>query len=652
MNPRDSAQKRIGYRPDINGLRAIAVLAVALFHFKVPGFSGGFVGVDVFFVVSGYLMTSTITSQLSRGAFSFAGFYRSRIMRIYPPMLGVIGLALALGYAFLDPTEYRALAKHALASALSLANIQFYSETGYFTPAADATWLLHLWSLSVEMQFYLGLPVLLWWSMQRNAASRRLVIALAACTALSFAACVTISARDQSAAFYLMPTRTWEFLAGALVYALRGSSQTVRFSAWLVWVGIVLVLMSIVCLNSEVGFSSIWALLPVFGAAIVVGFPSNNWCLTNPVSQFLGTISYSLYLWHWPAWVAARHYGVEPSLAHAAECLLASTMLGTASYYLIERPTSRLRNVGMSLPADLALAGTAIACATMAAVIILLNGFPDRAPELVRNVVERYRADLALIRRPQEGSCFLAPSASPELFAPRCFAPRSPSGSDAVMIWGDSYAAHLWQGAADGPEFRSVKLLEATAASCPPLRFPPILLNSACREVSDRVLSELANTRGIVILFARWQYYDKHGTDVAVGLRDTLAELEKQGHHVVIIGPNPEWIPTLPQRLFQETFSRGGLVPQRLKDTTQDDDLVLDTRLAGIAREMGAGYVSLFGLWCDPVGCLTRMTYRGREELLDYDYGHMTVPAAQWVARQVWTAENDETRVAPSFSSD
>ena len=237
------------FRADVNGLRALAVSAVLLFHFNVPGFAGGFAGVDVFFVISGYLMTSIISRRLDDGNFSMGGFYRDRLLRIAPALVVLCGAMLAFGWFYLHWYEYRKLARHILASLGFVSNIVYFNESGYFDHSPFKRWLLHTWSLSVEFQFYVLYPVLCslivrWFGW------RRVLPIVAVIAALAFALSVYASPRYPSGAFYLLPTRAWELLAGALAFFLPAPVSAVRARV-LGYTGMLLIVASVMLISER-----------------------------------------------------------------------------------------------------------------------------------------------------------------------------------------------------------------------------------------------------------------------------------------------------------------------------------------------------------------------------------------------------------------
>lgn len=299
----------VTYREDINGLRAWAVMATLLFHFSLIGLPGGFVGVDLFFVISGYLMTAIIVSGFEKGHFSIQQFYMARVRRILPTLLVVVATLLALGWFWLPTPDYQALGAQSLHSMGFLSNIYYLRSAGYFDSAASEKWLLHTWSLAVEAQFYLIYPLLLaliWRYWQSLKAIKIGVIVL---LLVSLLLNLTLSTLKPSAAFYLLPTRGWELAAGGWVYLLTKQNgtglATQSFANLRYGLGWLFILSSGFFLSEQLIWPSYWAILPVLGTCWVILAQKENGQLTNnTLAQWLGTRSYSLYLWHWPLVVA------------------------------------------------------------------------------------------------------------------------------------------------------------------------------------------------------------------------------------------------------------------------------------------------------------------------------------------------------------
>lgn len=304
------------FRSDIAGLRAWAVMAVVLFHFGVPGFSGGFVGVDIFFVISGYLMTQIIVNGIQSGderKFSIFDFYVARARRIVPALLVLCSSLLIVGWFFLPAADYRQLSVHVITSVLFMSNIQYWKEAGYFDAASHDKWLLHTWSLSVEWQFYIILPIILWAIWRMSPSRRKLLIAVFFAFLTSFAISIWMTDVKPEAAYYLLPTRAWEMLAGGLIVlmgnTINGKALSIKGSKCIELIGFVLIVASITTANPG-SWPGLAAIVPVLGVMLVLIAERENSIFTNlPILQKIGEWSYSLYLWHWPVVVMTVYLG-------------------------------------------------------------------------------------------------------------------------------------------------------------------------------------------------------------------------------------------------------------------------------------------------------------------------------------------------------
>lgn len=325
----------MNFRTDINGLRAIAVLGVVLFHFLGNALPGGFAGVDVFFVISGFLMTAIIFRGLQAQTFKVTDFYLARARRIVPTLTVLCIVLLPLGWIYLHPIDFGTLGKHAIGSLSFTSNFMYIKESGYFDEASKEKWLLHTWSLSVEWQFYVVYPIAL--VMLRKFMRLqflRYVLVLGAVA--SFALCVYATGRWPSSAFYLLPTRAWEMLVGGLafLYPLQLSNPVKK---WLEALGIGLIVASYVGLSDATAWPGYWAALPVAGALLVItAHREQSWISGNALFQWLGAVSYSVYLWHWPVVVWLNYSGKDADLVWVTEGVLLSVGLGALSYYVVE----------------------------------------------------------------------------------------------------------------------------------------------------------------------------------------------------------------------------------------------------------------------------------------------------------------------------
>jgi peptidoglycan/LPS O-acetylase OafA/YrhL len=372
----------VDFRTDINGLRAIAVLLVVLFHFSIPGFSGGFIGVDVFFVISGYLMTAIIFNRIDKNTFSAIDFYLARAKRIIPALLVLCMVLLTIHWFIMTPSEYTELGEQTAAASLFLSNILFWQGSGYFDSSAHEKWLLHTWSLSVEWQFYILYPIgllILIRLLGRKNIGRYLLFAAVASYLLS----AFLPIRWQDAGFYLLPTRAWEMLAGGLIFLfpLRISQLHIRY--WEL-IGLLLILVSGFLLSPMDRWPGWLGIFPVIGSALVIyanqqsSHFTNNW-----VMQHLGNISYSLYLWHWPFVVALHYFQLNENPVFILIGILCSWVVALLSYRFVESPIrhwqfqkSRLKNISAYAIASFFIAGLAFS-------IILNKGIPSRLDPLV-----------------------------------------------------------------------------------------------------------------------------------------------------------------------------------------------------------------------------------------------------------------------------
>ena len=360
---------RPSFRSDINGLRAWAVVAVVFYHFGLPGFNGGFVGVDVFFVISGFLMTGIVVKGLERGTFSLLGFYMARGRRIVPALVALCGVLVALGWFVLMPPDYKRLGSHAVYALTFLSNVEFWQEAGYFDVASHEKWLLHTWSLSVEWQFYLILPVVLRvvWHVRPGRLAQTWAVGIG--LAGSLAASLWVTNSEPSAAFYLLHTRAWEMLGGGLTFFQAGKpTLSANQRRWMEVTGLLLIVVAIVVFNKDTDWPGWRAAVPVFAAMLVLLANRSSVWTANTVSQWLGDRSYSLYLWHWPLVVALTYFSIDKNPWAIGAALLLTALLGHLSYEWVEKNSRRLlEKLRMSHAAvSLALAVTAVSIPAIA----------------------------------------------------------------------------------------------------------------------------------------------------------------------------------------------------------------------------------------------------------------------------------------------
>lgn len=545
------------YRPDIDGLRAIAVLSVLLFHFKLGPFVGGFVGVDIFFVISGYLIAGIIRQEHDQGTFSFTGFYERRIRRILPALVVVLLATAVAGAAVLLPTDLRRLGDSTIATALFGSNVYFWRQTGYFDPGFDNNPLLHTWSLGVEEQYYLLLPMLFFLlARYRRVASGSVIAGL---TLASFAACVVVQAYRPTAVFFLLPFRVWELLAGAcLAVAAVPRVQAPVLREGLAAAGLLLIGASVLLISPRAQFPGWVAAVPVLGTLLVIHAGASGPSLVGRLLALrpmvgIGLISYSLYLWHWPVVVLARYrLGGDISIATALGLLALVFAFSHLTYRYVETPLRRRRGrpftsgQAMATATAAVVSGVALGVALLAgqgwsqrfdAEVVALD--QDRSPQIPF-------MDCNDLRKFYQSSKEIAGMDS-----------LCRIGKDGVtptaILWGDSHALAWAPGIDALLREAGIAGVIAFKAGCPPLEGMIDRLDARCGEFNAQVL-RLVEAHGeltLVVLGANWLRYvtpaagsrlvdSAGGTwDFGHGFARTVGAIEKNGKRVWVLGPIP-----------------------------------------------------------------------------------------------------------------
>jgi peptidoglycan/LPS O-acetylase OafA/YrhL len=598
------AASPVRYRPDIDGLRAIAVIAVIIYHGFPRLLPGGFIGVDIFFVISGYLITRIVITDLDRGSFSFASFYARRIRRIFPALIIVLLATLGGGAAILLPDELTSLAKNAIAGALSGGNLMLLSEIDYFDLDARAKPLLHLWSLGIEEQFYLAWPLALWLCPPRW---RR--VGVCCLVILSFGLSVFLIKTHPAAAFYLPFTRAWELMAGAAITGLAIRSRRLRYLA----AGTGFVGGGAFFLHDTAIAVPGWAaLVPVIGTALTLlgeDAPFSRLVLAHRWTVFVGRISYPLYLWHWPLLVFAQLYALRTlTTGETVLVLCAAFSLAWITYEWIERPIRShqpRRVVWISLAAMAAIPALALAA--------MLS--PVQLPEEIRQ--------LMTLPPPGEGmrvhACML--SDSDKSFGPDCIEHARPL----VALWGDSTAGALVPGFRGLQSHANFGLAQLTVSSCPPLLVKRDNISDDCLAKNLEIVHLLRQARPeIVVLHALW-------VTNTIELKPTIDALRDLGaRRIIILGYVPVWRGGLPNAVAAYYRRTGHVIPERshiIVEISQDDP----EWMGRVAAELGTEFISMRDALCDSEGCLTRVG----NNLTTRDWLHLTPAGAAYAVNAV-----------------
>lgn len=621
----------IAYRPDIDGLRAFAVLSVLVFHAFPDLLPGGFIGVDVFFVISGYLISGIMFRELSEGRFSFSSFYARRVKRIFPALILVLSASFAVGWWLLFDDELKQLGDHIMRAAAFLSNFALLKESGYFDNAAETKPLLHLWSLAIEEQFYLLWPVMVW-CLWRIRSRRGLLILLLWAASLSWN---LIEARNHPTRdFYSPLTRFWELLSGAMLAYWCHARGTDRLPAWTGSdasrgiLGMLALLASLVLIDPSRTFPGAWALLPVLGATLTISAFGNSWwnhrILSHRWALWIGAISYPLYLWHWPILSYLRIVeGGTPAAGVRAAGMAASVALAIATYAWIEKPLRfglplRYKTAGLSL--------TLVAVGLVGYFTHSAEGVPSRsvmAPEHVN-----YPGDIGHDSFHAHYGANLKPCADKEIRdstsswkgTVRCF--QSQSGGDIdLLLLGDSHAEQLMLGLAE--QLPGHNLAFYGKGALPSLGSPEYVM------IFDHVLRD--KHIEAVLVTSRWETRLKEKADPAAvekELTSTLRALLASGKKVYLIDDTPQF-PFDPQRCkLKRPMTRSTRCDMPAPDYLRQQDSYLSILEAVRKSLPEVGWISLETLLCDDSRC--SMAPRG--EVLLRDNHHLNIPGSREAA--------------------
>lgn len=515
----------ISYRPEIDGLRAIAVAAVLAFHAFPNSLPGGFIGVDIFFVISGYLITSIIVRESDAGHFSFLAFYQRRVLRILPSLLSILVVTISIGCLILIPEELEILGKHLIAAASFSSNLVYWKESGYFDTSADTKPLLHLWSLAIEEQFYIFWPLLI---IAFKNKPRKLLFAIVATTLISFF--LNIGRSEQSAAFYLPQCRFWELGVGGII-ALIGKNHRdqKRVAQLITLIGLLLIGLGLTLISSQSFFPGFWALLPVFGSALLIlgiqpGFWAHKVLCLNPLIH-IGKISYPLYLWHWPIFsLAFISFGEHLSIGQKVILLIATYVLSLATYRYIEIPIRNSHESRAKTSRNLLL--LLLAVGLSGALLLKTKGLPER---FGKRLIESEESKFNCSGLEKGGVCFFG----------------NPSGDQTIVIYGDSHASQLGKAVHNffGNQYKIGLVSEGNCflgnSYSPPHQASP----KALCESKAKIVKTLQGEKIIATIYAQWWqgYGILSDSEIKLALKDAEIALGLQPRHLFVLSAIPNY---------------------------------------------------------------------------------------------------------------
>lgn len=576
VSPSPTAE--IAYRPDVDGLRTIAVGTVILFHGKLGLLPGGFVGVDVFFVISGFLISSILLAEIAHERFSLAGFYERRIRRILPALTVVLAAVMLAGALLYPPQDYVLLAKSAKAAALFYANFFFYGQAGYFAPDADTQPLLHTWSLAVEEQFYVVAPIFLWAIAPLSRRWRVASVVFAFVLSLVFSIWATM--QDETGGFYLPHSRAFELMLGMMLAMGLFPKFTARAAAESVGAaGFAMILIAVLFFSAATPFPGYAALLPCLGAAFIIASGAQHTTvvsrvLATPAMVFTGKISYSLYLWHWPIFVFAEYrWGDGLSVLDRVLLIVAAYLLSVLTYWFVEQPARRKTPFLTRNRIFIAGAAALVLSYGISQLVIGTRGLPQRLGPQIAAFDDAVRKNKGVTPCP-ENEAWLASTSECEIGA-KAAATRS------FLFWGDSHARVLSSTAATLAEAKGIKGLVVFRGGCPPfLELAGTAFNKRdCTKTAGQIETLLKGPGyDNVVLVARWALYaegggyrngkwfaspfdlgdvQKNRAAFTASLTATVDKILASGRSVTIVGPVPD-LPLNPPETMIKAMMRGG----------------------------------------------------------------------------------------------
>ena len=626
------------FRYDINGLRAIAVLAVVIFHFNSQWLPGGFAGVDVFFVISGFLMTSIIFNGVEKNSFNLFKFYNARANRIIPVLAAMSAVLLIFGWFYLIPNDYRDLGQQVEKSSLFISNLLFAKGGGYFDTAEHTKWLLHTWSLSVEWQFYIFFPIIII-ALKKYLSFTNLKRVVIGLFLASFTYCIFATYKDSKTAYFLLTSRAWEMLLGGLAFLYPWSIQSKIKKITAQSLGLVLIATAYVLMSKETLWPGYMALIPVFGAyLILVSNYQNNFVITNPAFSYIGKWSYSIYVWHWPLVVVGFYFPFDDWWIYGIPL---SILLGFLSYQFIEKINfprySSWKDIYKIKPFYIFL--IILACSYSIKKMdgldfqknLRLSQVSDQAKflkfyeEQHKNLYDTYWLKCNTYSSLTDHNTYK--------IDPSCIQKKGDGG---IFLWGDSHAEALSFGIRNILKSKNIPFYQKTSAGCRALLTESDnlkdLFKKACDHSNKLALNSIIKLKPKTVIIAQATDHDK--TDWG---KITKKLLDNGVSNVVLIGPVPQWQPSLPQTIIKA---------QHWKKTSKFiSDKNLDLKVIEIDKIMKSRnfpkklhYISLIDELCKLSSDKTHYECRVRPDntnnLIQVDYGHLSKDGSIFVVNQ------------------
>jgi len=637
------------YRREIDGLRALAVLPVILFHAGFETFSGGFVGVDVFFVISGYLITTIILAELEQGKFSIVNFYERRARRILPALFLVMLVCIPFAWFWLLPSDMKDFSKSLVAVSVFASNILFWRESGYFDTAAELKPLLHTWSLAVEEQYYVLFPLflMLFWKLGK----RWILVTLGVVFVASLAVAQWAAYAKPAAAFYLLPTRGWELLIGAFSAFYLSKVNREEFGKGLSevagWLGVALIMSAVFSYSKTTPFPGFYALVPTIGAVLIILFATRQTTVGkfvgNKAFVGVGLVSYSAYLWHQPLFAFARQQGIADSDVMVFLALSISSLFSAyLSRKFVEAPFRNKAVVSKKTLFLFAVFGSIfflglglfgykkngdvgqLTVEQRAFLSYFENDIPEWKYVIKMGLIEKFRDDCNFYDIPKyrSGNATIVPLAN----IPKDCHTKTSEKSKVVFIWGDSHATHLSYGLRNELPYDFEVLQVASSGCVASLESKESKVNY-CEHSNWFALNTIQTLKPDVVIIGQ-----NLGHDIK-RMKSFSERLKSLGvDKIIFTGPTPHWNPSLPAVLARSLPK----VPERTFYGIDRGVLELDAKLKiESSKYPNFEYISLMDFFCNKDGCLTHYSSDVAASVTTWDYGHLAPIASRHLAKEI-----------------
>lgn len=626
------------YRPEIDGLRAIAVFSVIIYHarfeiifndkvYKV--LPGGFLGVDIFYVISGYLITYLILERIKINSFSFSDFYERRARRLLPTLFAVIAISVIAGWIFMMPGQLKEFSGSAISSLFFLSNFWFWLTDNYFAETSSLKPLLHTWSLSIEEQFYIIFPPFLYFLYKKKIKNIKILFITLIISSLLFANLGNIYFKNLN--FYLLPSRIWELLIGAILayyHVNEKETEKKKLSNFLSIIGIILILLPFFLFNDQTPHPSMFTLFTIIGTAVIIFYNKDFSLVKNILSTKIfvgfGLISYSLYLWHFPVFAFKEIKSSRLSEFDKLESIFLIIILSILSYYIIEKPF-RNRKLILKKYFFTFISAFFILLLSTNYFIYKKDGLPDRYSPTILKLIE-FNYDYKELY--EVGKCHIENINFIEknIFK-NCFTEYKNSKKN-IFLWGDSLAAHLYPGVKFKYQ-KTYNLWHRSVGACKPSVFNfniNIKKRDECARINKLIFDKIIDLKPDKIFLAG--FWNK---DDLTNLEKIINRLKNNGvSNIYLVGPAVRWHDPLPKILLKE-YRISKKIPKYLYDENHPKNFKLDQTFNNFADLNSINYLSLIKILCKKNNkCLTKVGEEA-DSITNWDENHFTEKASKYI---------------------